>query len=51
MELLLLVLMILAVICLGLAAFGVSLTNRINLGFLGLFLWALTVLIQGWPNL
>jgi hypothetical protein len=45
------ILMLLAVICLGLAAFGVNFTNRISIGFLGLFFWALTVLIAAWPTL
>ena len=37
-------LMILAALCLLLAAGGV--TSRVNLGWLGLFFWALTLLIR-----
>lgn len=51
MELFIFVLMLLAVICLGLAAFGVSFTNRISVGFLGLFFWALTILIPMFGSL
>lgn len=43
MEVLLLVLLIAAVVCFGLAA--ANLATRVNLVALGLMLWAITVLI------
>jgi hypothetical protein len=43
MEILLLILLIAAALCFGLAAFGVS--SRVNLLALGLLCWVLTALI------
>lgn len=40
-----LLLLIVAVICLALAALKIELTDRVSIGWLGLFLWALTGLI------
>ena len=50
LGLLILLLMVAAVVCLFLAAFGVA-ARRVSLGWLGLALWALTVLITGWPDM
>lgn len=50
MDLFLLLLMIAAVVCLSLAAFGVA-VRRVALGWLGLALWALAVLIPAWPDM
>lgn len=40
-----LILMVLAFACLGLAAFGVTGHPRVNLGWLGLALWVLAIII------
>jgi hypothetical protein len=50
LGLLILLLMVAAVVCLFLAAFGVA-ARRVSLGWLGLAFWALTVLITGWPDM
>lgn len=50
MSLFLLLLMIAAVVCLFLAAFGVA-VRRVSLGWLGLAFWALAVLIPAWPDM
>lgn len=51
MELLLFILFLLGVICLGLAAFSVALTNRIAIGWFGLFLIGIVLLIERFPAL
>lgn len=43
-------LMLAAVVCLFLAAFGVA-VRRVGLGWLGLAFWALAVLIPAWPDM
>jgi hypothetical protein len=40
-----LVLLVLAFVCLALAAVGVPIPPRVNLGWLGLALWVLSILI------
>lgn len=50
MSLLILLLMVAAVVCLFLAAFGVA-VRRVSLGWLGLAFWALAVLIPAWPDM
>jgi len=40
-----LVLLILAFVCLALAAFGAPIPPRVNLGWLGLAFWVLAILI------
>jgi hypothetical protein len=50
MDLFLLLLMVAAVVCLFLAAFGVG-VRRVAIGWLGLALWALAVLIPAWPDM
>lgn len=42
-------LLFLALICFGVAAFGVV-VSRINLVALGLALWVLTLVIHAWPG-
>ncbi len=49
MELLFLILLVVAFVCFGLAAFGV--TDRVNLVALGLAAWVLTVLIPAFQAL
>lgn len=44
-----LILMLIAVVCFALAAFGVA-VPRVNLVALGLACWALTVLFGVWPS-
>lgn len=48
MTLLCLVLLLLAVVCFGLAAVDVV-VRRLNLVALGLFFWALVALLKAWP--
>lgn len=50
MSLFLLLLMLAAVVCLFLAAFGIA-ARRVSLGWLGLAFWALAVLIPAWPDM
>jgi hypothetical protein len=44
------VLMLIAIICLFCAAIGRPATSPISLGWLGLFFWALDLLIAGVPR-
>lgn len=43
-----LILLLLALICFVVSAFGIA-VSRVNLVSLGLALWVLTVLIDAWP--
>lgn len=51
MDILLFLLMLAGSVCLFLAAISVGLTNRISIGWLGLFFWSLVVLIPMFPSL